>query len=51
MIKRVLVLRIFLEKQAEFPLFLDAPNNASCRYFYQSSTRFIHYISNLPNFS
>ncbi|MFS7983218.1 hypothetical protein Hanom_Chr11g00971991 [Helianthus anomalus] len=23
----------FLEKRAEFPLFLDAPDNTSCRYF------------------
>ncbi|MFS7929490.1 hypothetical protein Hanom_Chr04g00333121 [Helianthus anomalus] len=23
----------FLEKWAEFPLFLDAPDNTSCRYF------------------
>ncbi|MFS7996962.1 hypothetical protein Hanom_Chr12g01136111 [Helianthus anomalus] len=23
----------FLEKQTKFPLFLDAPDNTSCRYF------------------
>ncbi|MFS7903164.1 hypothetical protein Hanom_Chr01g00020781 [Helianthus anomalus] len=28
----------FYEKRAEFPLFLDDPNNRSCRFICQNST-------------
>ncbi|MFS7986605.1 hypothetical protein Hanom_Chr11g01012321 [Helianthus anomalus] len=34
----------FLEKRAEFPLFLDVPDNASCRYFVNIQSRFKQYI-------
>ncbi|MFS7961864.1 hypothetical protein Hanom_Chr08g00720031 [Helianthus anomalus] len=30
----------FLEKRAEFPLFLDAPDNTSCRFIFKNSTQF-----------
>ncbi|KAF5773642.1 hypothetical protein HanXRQr2_Chr13g0590841 [Helianthus annuus] len=34
----------FLEKRAEFPLFLDHPDNTSCRYFNKIQSRFKQYI-------
>ncbi|MFS8023296.1 hypothetical protein Hanom_Chr16g01449821 [Helianthus anomalus] len=38
----------FLEKRAEFPPFLDAPDNTSCRYFSkfkQASTMYMYLIN------
>ncbi|MFS7977784.1 hypothetical protein Hanom_Chr10g00908011 [Helianthus anomalus] len=43
----MLVLRIFLEKRAEFPLFLDAPDNTSCRYFSKFNNINIVTLSNM----
>ncbi|MFS7978045.1 hypothetical protein Hanom_Chr10g00911061 [Helianthus anomalus] len=37
----------FLEKRAGFPLFLDAPDNTSCRYFSKSNQ---YSIININNF-
>ncbi|MFS8001347.1 hypothetical protein Hanom_Chr13g01189301 [Helianthus anomalus] len=35
----------FLEKRAEFPLFLDAPDSTSYRYFIKIQARFKQYIN------
>ncbi|MFS8020269.1 hypothetical protein Hanom_Chr15g01413611 [Helianthus anomalus] len=34
----------FIEKQVEFPLFLDAPDNTSCHYFTKIQSRFEQHL-------